>query len=318
MNWFDYIALVAVAVYGFFGYVNGFIRILFQLVIFVVSVGGGYAAVKFGGSDFFQNIFRAEDDMAKTFGFVGVFFILMFGLSWLGNFVYPFMPRRWRNSTHNRLVGLILGALKGAVFVLLGVLVINNVPVTDTIRKPIKDSKIGQLVYAIEPIKQFEEQIFGTTFREIAKLRTVKPLSDESIKLDFKVDDGLPCEAEEQEMYKLVNKERLKNGLNVLGYSSKLRDVGRAHSADMFARSYFSHNTPEGKDPFDRMDEAGIVYSNAGENLALAPSVKIAHQGFVNSPGHRENLLRPEFGNIGIGCIDGGIYGKMFSQEFTN
>ena len=83
-------------------------------------------------------------------------------------------------------------------------------------------------------------------------------------------------------------------------------------------RNYFSHYTPEGKSPFDRMDEAGIKYKAAGENLAYAPSVEVAHQGLIDSPGHRANILRPEFGHLGVGVIDGGINGKMFCQEFTD
>ena len=94
--------------------------------------------------------------------------------------------------------------------------------------------------------------------------------------------------------------------------------LARAHSRDMFIRGYFAHVNPDGEDPFDRMNEAGIIYQVAGENLALAPNVDLAHDGLMNSPGHRANILTAEFGLVGIGCIDGGSYGKMFSQEFTD
>jgi uncharacterized protein YkwD len=86
----------------------------------------------------------------------------------------------------------------------------------------------------------------------------------------------------------------------------------------MFIRGYFSHYTPEGKDSFDRMRGAGIKFLQAGENLALAQTLSIAHQGLMNSPGHRENILRPMFGRIGIGVYDGGIRGLMISQEFKH
>ncbi|MBI3380168.1 CvpA family protein [Candidatus Gottesmanbacteria bacterium] len=79
-----------------------------------------------------------------------------------------------------------------------------------------------------------------------------------------------------------------------------------------------SHYNPEGQSPFDRMDKAGIHFTSAGENLALAPNVELAHQGLMNSPGHRRNILSPDFGKVGIGAIDGGIYGEMFVQEFTD
>ena len=94
--------------------------------------------------------------------------------------------------------------------------------------------------------------------------------------------------------------------------------LARAHSNDMFVRGYFAHNTPEGKNPFDRMKEARISYLAAGENLALAQTLEIAHTGLMNSPGHRANILNPAFGRLGIGIMDGGFYGLMISQEFRN
>ena len=76
--------------------------------------------------------------------------------------------------------------------------------------------------------------------------------------------------------------------------------------------------TPEGRDPFERMREANVRFLAAGENLALAPTLQIAHTGLMNSPGHRANILRPGFGRLGIGILDGGVYGIMISQEFRN
>ena len=66
------------------------------------------------------------------------------------------------------------------------------------------------------------------------------------------------------------------------------------------------------------MQKAGINYQYAGENLALAPSTSLAMQGLMNSPGHRANILSPNFHKVGIGVIDGGIYGEMYTQDFTN
>ena len=86
----------------------------------------------------------------------------------------------------------------------------------------------------------------------------------------------------------------------------------------MFARGYFSHYTPEGLSPFDRMAQTDVSYTYAGENLALAPNVTVAMQGLMQSPGHRANILFPNFGKLGVGVIDGGIYGQMYCQEFTD
>jgi uncharacterized protein YkwD len=86
----------------------------------------------------------------------------------------------------------------------------------------------------------------------------------------------------------------------------------------MFARGYFAHDTPEGKDPFDRLRQANVRFLTAGENLALAPTVPVAHNGLMHSPGHRANILYPQFGRVGIGIMDGGIRGLMVSQEFRD
>ena len=86
----------------------------------------------------------------------------------------------------------------------------------------------------------------------------------------------------------------------------------------MLARGYFAHLTPEGNDLSDRMHQARIGYLSAGENLALAPTLYTAHTGLMRSPGHRANILRPQFGRLGIGILDGGTHGLMVTQDFRN
>jgi uncharacterized protein YkwD len=66
------------------------------------------------------------------------------------------------------------------------------------------------------------------------------------------------------------------------------------------------------------MREANVRFRIAGENLALAQTLQMAHTGLMNSPGHRANILRPQFGRVGIGIMDGGKRGLMVSQEFRN
>jgi uncharacterized protein YkwD len=119
-------------------------------------------------------------------------------------------------------------------------------------------------------------------------------------------------------MLDLVNGERTRARLRPLAADERLRQVARAHSLEMFELDYFSHSSPTSGSPFDRMHAAGIPFVVAGENLAYAPNVDIAHQGLMNSPGHRANILRPEFGRVGIGVIRSLVQGSMFTQDFTN
>ena len=84
----------------------------------------------------------------------------------------------------------------------------------------------------------------------------------------------------------------------------------------MFRLKYFGHISPVTGSPFDRLKAAGIEYIRAGENLAYAQSVNIAHQGLMNSEAHRENILKPEYTKLGIGVMSAGLYGRMFAQLF--
>jgi uncharacterized protein YkwD len=66
------------------------------------------------------------------------------------------------------------------------------------------------------------------------------------------------------------------------------------------------------------MKKGKIIFLTAGENIALAQTLAVAHTGLMNSPGHRANILNPAYGRLGIGILDGGIYGLMITQNFRN
>jgi uncharacterized protein YkwD len=106
--------------------------------------------------------------------------------------------------------------------------------------------------------------------------------------------------------------------LKILEFDANLRKVARGHSEDMFKRGYFSHYSPEGDSVADRAEEQNIDFLVIGENLAFAPNLELAHRGLMNSEGHRANILSKDYGKIGIGVLDGGVYGKMFTQVFSN
>ena len=78
----------------------------------------------------------------------------------------------------------------------------------------------------------------------------------------------------------------------------------------------FNHTSPTYGSPFDVLKANGIAYRYAGENIAGAPTVERAHNALMQSPGHRANILNPNYNYIGIGIVDGGRYGKMYTQTF--
>jgi uncharacterized protein YkwD len=134
----------------------------------------------------------------------------------------------------------------------------------------------------------------------------------------FKNSNYVPRPDLERQMLQLVNAERTKLGIKPLQADGKAREVGALHAADMFVRGYFSHNSPEGTDPFMRMKQSGVRYKTAGENLAYATTLPLAHRGLMNSPGHRKNILNPRFGRVGVAILDGGKKGLMFVQVFRD
>jgi len=171
--------------------------------------------------------------------------------------------------------------------------------------------------YLLEP--ELERLLKRIPTQSLLFVITPAPTSKETTKLSFPVEIKLvESPVDEGKMFELLNKERIEAGLKPLEWDPEIVPVARAHSRDMFVRSYFSHYNPEGESAFERMDKAGLKFLAAGENLAYAPTVEIAHQGLMNSPGHRDNILRKEFGRVGIGVIDGGIFGKMFTQNFAD
>lgn len=124
----------------------------------------------------------------------------------------------------------------------------------------------------------------------------------------------------EMRAFTLVNKERKKKKVPVLEMDDDLRAVARAHSQEMAANNYFSHTNLAGESSFDRLENAGITWRAAGENLAYnsdtGDSASAAVSAWINSPEHYENLLVKEFTHtgMGVGLGENGIY--FFTQVF--
>ncbi|OGD90424.1 hypothetical protein A3D07_02930, partial [Candidatus Curtissbacteria bacterium RIFCSPHIGHO2_02_FULL_42_15] len=219
----------------------------------------------------------------------------------------------------NRYFGFIPALVNASLFLSFALLFVVSLPIKPDIKRDVYDSKIGSiLVSGATVLEKPLNNVFGPIAKQSLTFLTVKPEDKGSIDLQFTQKELAVDFESERIMFEFVNQERTKFGVKPLIWSEDLAKIGRNHSKDMFSRGYFSHYSPEGKDVGDRLDDAGIGYSAAGENLALAPTVSRANSGLINSPGHRRNILDPSFSKIGIGAVDGGVYGKMFTQVFTN
>jgi uncharacterized YkwD family protein/spore coat assembly protein SafA len=121
----------------------------------------------------------------------------------------------------------------------------------------------------------------------------------------------------ESEVLALVNKERAKAGIAPLEMDWELQRVARTKSCDMAENNYFSHNSPEYGSPFDMMQAFGIKYKTAGENIASGQrNASEVMNSWMNSSGHRANILKGSFTHIGIGYCQGGQSGTYWTQQF--
>lgn len=120
--------------------------------------------------------------------------------------------------------------------------------------------------------------------------------------------------AYEQKVVDLTNQERAKNGLPALKVDLTLSKMAHEKSRDMSLNGYFSHTSPTYGSPFDMMKTYGITYSYAGENIAMGQKTpEEVVNAWMNSDGHRKNILSPNYNYIGVGYVSQGNY---WTQEF--
>ncbi|MFJ2605615.1 CAP domain-containing protein [Streptomyces sp. NPDC087425] len=119
------------------------------------------------------------------------------------------------------------------------------------------------------------------------------------------------------EVLDLTNRERTRAGLRPLAADPPLTVAAQAHSADMVARAFYAHTAPDGGEPWDRAAAAGARRRSIGENIACGQrSPAEVVEGWMNSPGHRANILGPDFTHLGVGFAGGGAAGTYWTQLF--
>lgn len=122
--------------------------------------------------------------------------------------------------------------------------------------------------------------------------------------------------SDEKEVFNLINKQRTNNGLAALKNDSEVQRVARIKAQDMVNNNYFSHTSPTYGSPFDMLKSFKISYKTAGENIAGNSSNSSAVTAWMNSSGHKANILNSNFNYTGIGVVSSPKYGKMYVQLF--
>ncbi len=328
-NWVDVAVLLVVAWNVADGVRRGLISALFDFVGFLISIVIAITFyVQVGEWASLQWNVPALLARPVAFGVLWLGTSVVIGL--LGRAVGAPFAALLKGSSADLILSIIPSALKGVAVAAFGITVILAVPPLppgtpgqqgfDIVREAIHESRIaGVLVERTASFDRFVREVLAEPLSGMLTTRTVPPPEEgERIDLDFRVESPAIDSAAEDRLLALLNEERVKAGLPPVVRDVTIDQVARAHSIDMLRRSYFGHETPEGSTPFDRMREGGVRFSAAGENLALAPTASLAHQGLMASPGHRANVLRADFTRVGIGAAVADGHGRMFTQNFGN
>ncbi|MDE3113736.1 MAG: CvpA family protein [Chloroflexota bacterium] len=296
----------------------GFIATLYGLVSWLLSLVLAFALLT-PVSDELVRVTGMAAPTGRAIAFVVVLLVVEGVFSVVGRVVvWPLVQIVHATAVGralDRALGIFPSILRALLITAIGLAALVVLPVGNDVRSAIDGSRLGSaLVSGVASAQPYLGQLLGT---EGGSLFVTKIDEGQQQQLDLPSD--LPLEPDpqaEEQMLEFVNQQRASVGLSPLALDPRLVPIARQHSEEMFRLKYFGHQSPVTGSPFDRLDAAGIRYSRAGENLAYARSVAVADAGLMASQGHRENILRPEFTRVGIGVIDAGPYGKMFTQMF--
>jgi len=317
MNWVDIVLVLILLLTIGAGYRRGFILGSLDLLGWAASIVTAYFL--YGYTKMLLENLVSMGVWLLPVSFLITLFLARLLFALIAKSIVRMLPENSGNNFLNKFLGIVPGAINGWIIAIVISALLLALPLRKSINSDTRESKLAsKLAMQSEWANKKLAPVFDEAVRHTMNSLTVNPRSNEKVPLGFTYENPKVRPFLEMKMLEYVNEERLKNGLKPLKNDPELASVARAHSRDMFARGYFAHETPDGKSPFDRMREANVKFEKAGENLALAQTLEIAHTNLMNSPGHRANILHPSFGRLGIGIVDGGFYGLMISQEFRN
>ncbi len=320
ITWVDIVIVGVVLYFIFDGWERGFVLQLANLAAFLGSL---WLALRYQSvvGNFFTQKFGIPQMWTNVLGYLAVAFATEIVLEEIVLFGIGKLPSKLSASKINHALGAVVSICSALVTISFFLVLILAFPLRGTIKADIQASPIARFLVTLAGRYGGEVTSSVHDFaREAAKFTTIEPGSNEQVQLHLpKLSDSLPADTTgEAAMVVLVNKERAKEGLGALEIDARMTAVAEAKSRDMFANNYFAHTDLDGNTIADRMEAAHIPYQVVGENLAYAPDTQTAHSGLMDSPGHKANILDPKFHRVGIGVIDGGVYGKMYTQVFAD
>ena len=320
-NWIDLIVIFYLLVHLIGGMRRGLFSILVSLVSFILALIIAFFTYAYSAVFLVEN-FGLDKSYANVLGFFANIFIVKIIIFLVVYKALSGIASTITNSFLNRLAGGLVLFIYGLVIIFLIFSVTLSFSLPDFMNKQICSSTVGEFVES-DPLKLNNkfENIFGDVLKttiEKFDFLTIETGENKKIELNFKISDLRIDEQMETDMLEMVNYERTLSGLSILIIDEKAREVAREYGKNMFENGYFSHIDLDGNDHSYRMEAGGVEFMMSGENLALSQDLESAHEGLMNSTGHRKNILHPFFHRVGIGVIDGGEYGIIFVQNFAD
>jgi uncharacterized protein YkwD len=192
---------------------------------------------------------------------------------------------------------------------------------------PLTKIQKGMIFYQLQEKSDFDvflnDNVYITIFYDKHKNDTVTSIQLIHKEIEQKKADIYPTvsaelkEGFEYQLFDLTNASRVNHQLPILTWDEHVRGTARKHSSDMAQNQYFSHTNLDGESPFDRLDKDQVSFHMAGENLAYGQFSSIfAHEGLMNSIGHRKNILQKDYEYLGIGVAFNQASQPYFTQNF--
>jgi len=314
MNWFDLIILIFVGLYVWYESRRGFLSLAWELFGIIIAFLLALRFYPFVGLSL--ETWHVSSYYAKSIAFLFIWILTQLIFYLIGRIIDFYTPSSIKQSKINLYLGVIPASAKVIIFLAVVLILLVIIPINSSAKNLINNSFFGGIL--IRQTAQIESQIEKVFSGEgNISLTHTTPLEDSAL-LNFSTTDFKIDESAEQKIFEKVNSERSRAGLPPLQNDILIRNVARAHSRDMLIKGYFSHNSPDGMGLFERLNLANVKFDSAAENIALAPTIDLAHIGLMNSPKHKANILDPDFTIIGIGVIDAGPYGLMVTEDFVN
>lgn len=306
------------------GWVRGFTREVMDLVGLILGIA---LAFRFSGfiGDWLADWLGISPELGRLVGGIVLFLVVGIGASIGAHYLQKVFTLPGLALTHRLLGGGL--ALAWALFVAILVLsLVVVIPLPASVDERIQESSVA---VALTDPDAFPQRMFNAVAGDRvleALLNLDRLVGREKIILEDEQTLELPPadpgdlredDRAAEEIFELVNRSRIEEGLDPLAWSAPLAAVGEGHATEMYVEGYFSHTSPTTGSVADRMTDAGIPFVIVGENLALAATVRTVHQGLMDSPGHRANIMGEGFTRLGIGVVKGPL-GLMVVQVFSS